>query len=153
MQLVARLFVWQPVWWLAIGSTLLGVVGQLMFRRFGIDQAGLRWPLEAMPQGLGWLVVGGLCYLLAVLLWVNVLQKLTLARAYPLLSLGYPLVYVGAITWLGESATPARTVGTLLVCTGVLLAVAPVEKAGAAFESTAREGLELSERSSGSSDP
>jgi len=40
-----------------------------------------------------------------------------------LLGLSYVLVYVGATQWprLLESATPARTVGTLLILAGVTL--------------------------------
>jgi len=124
-------------WFRAVGSLLLGVIGQLLFRRFGQSQSDAQWSvdgaldglftlsLQALPVELIWLVCGALCYVLAVLLWVQVLQQLTLARAYPLLSLAYPLVYCGAIVWLGEAATPQRTGGTLLVCLGVLLAMAP----------------------------
>ncbi len=125
------------VWCRAVGSLLLGVAGQLLFRRFGQSQSDAKWSVDGLlgelvtlslrtvPLELLWLVGGGLCYVIAVLLWVQVLQKLTLARVYPLLSLAYPLVYCGAIVWLGEAATPQRTGGTLLVCLGVLLAVAP----------------------------
>jgi len=83
-----------------------------------------------------------LCYVLAVLLWVQVLQQLTLARVYPLLSLAYPLVYCGAIVWLGEAATPQRTGGTLLVCLGVLLAVAPATQQSNAKSGTVRAANE-----------
>ncbi len=152
MQLVAPPFGLQVVWWRAIASTGLGVVGQLMFRRFGMSQAELSWPLDAMPQGLGWLVIGGLCYVIAVLLWVNVLQKLSLARAYPLLSLGYPLVYIGAIVWLGEAPTLARTAGTLLVCVGVLLAVAPASAESTMATTVEDDGAQVSERPADSLD-
>lgn len=134
-------------WGRAGASVVLGVVGQLMFRRFGMGLAesgwvpGLLWPLDVQPQaleallhGAGWLLTGTLCYLFAVLMWVRVLQQLTLARAYPLLSLGYPLVYLGAVVWLGEAATLPRTLGTALVCVGVLLAVAPARQVKAPSE-------------------
>ena len=41
--------------------------------------------------------------------------------AYPTLSLSYILVYVGATHWplLAETATPSRTLGTLLILVGV----------------------------------
>ena len=147
MQLVALL----GSWWHAIASIVLGAAGQLLFRRFGMSQGDSGWPRgvswswssEILPAGLGWLVLGALCYLFAVLLWIRVLQRLTLARAYPMLSMGYPLVYLGAIGWLGEAATLERTIGTLLVCLGVLLAIAPsADLAGA--------DLRANERSSGS---
>jgi len=126
-------------WSRAFGSLVLGVIGQLMFRRFGMSQTDAHWSFEALstlslqtlPAEFLWVLCGGLCYLIAVLLWVQVLQQLSLARAYPLLSLAYPLVYVGAIVWLGEAATPQRTGGTLLVCLGVLLTVPAVSSAEA----------------------
>lgn len=136
-------------WWRAITSVILGVIGQLMFRRFGLAQTDDEWPFgitqsvsgEIFPQGIGWLLAGGIAYLFAVLLWVRVLQQLSLARAYPLLSLGYPLVYAGAVVWLGEEVTIMRTLGTGLVCLGVLFAVAPASaSAGAASSSNTHNG-------------
>jgi len=117
-------------WLLGIWATLLGAAGQLLFRRFGQDQnpqslIGLI-SLE-IPPGVAYLVVGVVCYFIAVPLWVRVLRDLPLSRAYPLLSLSYPLVYLGAIWWLGESVTLSRTAGTVLVTMGALLAVAPNE--------------------------
>ena len=113
-------------WYQAGASVILGVAGQLLFRRFGMSQTD--WPQFdrfALPAEPGWLIVGVACYGVAVLLWVNVLRGIPLSRAYPLLSLGYPLVYGGAALWLGEAFTLQRTLGTALVCVGVLLAVAP----------------------------
>lgn len=123
-------------WLLGVGATLLGAIGQLLFRRFGLAQSSpnlLATLSESLfesksfelPVGLGYLVAGVFCYFIAVPLWVRVLRDLPLSRAYPLLSLSYPLVYVGAIWWLGESISLTRTLGTALVTLGALLAVAP----------------------------
>jgi len=132
-------------WLLGIASTLLGAAGQLLFRAF--SQAQTLSPVNGLweslgksetpwtvPTGFGYLLVGIGCYLVAVLLWVRVLRDLPLSRAYPLLSLSYPLVYCGAVVWLGESLSLQRTVGTALVSLGALLAVAPNTAAQAASE-------------------
>lgn len=123
-------------WLLGIASTLLGAAGQLLFRAF--SQAQVLSPLTGfweslwtsetpwtVPAGLGYLLVGIGCYLIAVMLWVRVLRDLPLSRAYPLLSLSYPLVYCGAVVWLDESLSLQRTLGTALVSVGALLSVAP----------------------------
>lgn len=115
------------LWLRAAGSVALGVVGQLLLRRFGMHQTD-GWPLLdtlSVPAGLEWLIIAIGCYLMAVLLWIGALRELPLSRAYPLLSLSYPLVYLGAVGWLGEEFTWSLTLGTSLVCLGVLLAVAP----------------------------
>ena len=53
--------------------------------------------------------------------WLAVLARYPLSFAYPMLSLSYVLVYVGATHWplLGEAPSPLRTLGTLLILTGV----------------------------------
>lgn len=114
------------IWQAAGGSVLLGVGGQLLFRRFGQAQSGAHWPrLDELvwPAEAHWLGGAIFCYLTAVVLWVKVLQHLPLSRAYPLQSLAYPLVYLGAIGWLDEALTLNRGLGTLLVCAGVTLSV------------------------------
>ncbi len=126
-------------WLLGILATLLGAAGQLLFRRFGQSQnspnfmEGLLDSLLGVksfdvPPGVAYLGAGACCYFLAVPLWVRVLRDLPLSRAYPLLSLSYPLVYVGAIWWLGESMSLVRTIGTALVTLGALLAIAPTDE-------------------------
>ena len=115
-------------WLLGILATLLGAAGQLLFRRFGQAQNSqtiLDWASPEIPPGAAYLLVGIACYFVAVPLWVRVLRDLPLSRAYPLLSLSYPLVYLGAVLWLGELVSVQRTAGTLLVTLGALLAIAP----------------------------
>ncbi len=132
------------IWLLGIASTVLGAIGQLLFRRFGLAQPAEGWSafdVLATPAGVGYLAVGICCYLVAVLLWVAVLRQVPLSRAYPLLSLSYPLVYIGAVVWLGEAMSPLRTLGTSLVTVGAMLAVsaAPsVTQAAAARPGTGR---------------
>jgi undecaprenyl phosphate-alpha-L-ara4N flippase subunit ArnF len=67
--------------------------------------------------------VGLFCYLISVISWLRALEQLPLNVTYPLLSLSYPLVYLGAITlpMLHETASLVRTGGVLLIMLGVVL--------------------------------
>ncbi|MEM7220815.1 MAG: 4-amino-4-deoxy-L-arabinose-phospho-UDP flippase [Pseudomonadota bacterium] len=122
----------RAVWLSAAASIVLGAAGQLLFKRFASlvgalpDTAGAL--LARVLPDAGYLLAGVVAYLAAVLLWLRVLRSLPLAQAYPLLSLGYALVYVGAIAWLGEAPTLNRTLGTLLVVLGVALAAPVAER-------------------------
>ena len=68
-----------------------------------------------------WTAAGLLAYGSSLLCWLAVLVRYPLSFAYPLLSLSYVLVYVGATHWtlLAEQASSSRTLGTLLILVGV----------------------------------
>lgn len=112
----------------AAASILLGAVGQLLLKVGAISanevtiQAGLGIELI---NTVSWLMVGLICYCLALLTWLKVLAKWPLSVSYPLLSIGYILVYIGATQWpmIGEQASLVKTVGTLLIMLGVVLVV------------------------------
>lgn len=126
-------------WLFAVLAIVLGAVGQLLLRYVGRNLGAIsvgdvgdfdwaQWSeLWARFAGdFGVLILACLCYLFAVLTWLRVLQWLPLSRAYPLLALGYVLVYGGAVAWLAEAASWNRSLGTALVAVGVILAVLPV---------------------------
>ena len=70
--------------------------------------------------GLWWSVGGLVAYGVSLLAWLNVLARIPLSFAYPLLSISYVLVYIGAIAspLLAEDLTAMRTAGILLVACG-----------------------------------
>jgi len=117
----------------AVLSILLGAVGQLLMKvgmnAFGpIGDFGSLHALTRLadPQLFALLWVGGglLCYVAAMMTWLGVLKVMDLSRAYPLLSLGYVIVYAGAVSWsrIGEQPTLLRTLGTSVIVGGVVLA-------------------------------
>ena len=87
----------------------------------GVHVAAADWA-AAVPAA-SWTVLGLASYVASLLAWLLVLARYPLSYAYPLLGLSYVLVYVCATRWsaFGESATPFRTFGTLLVVAGVVL--------------------------------
>jgi undecaprenyl phosphate-alpha-L-ara4N flippase subunit ArnF len=116
------------VYWCLIGaSILLSAVGQLCMKA-GMhalaETAATTW-LSGLLEGsaLFWTLTGLLSYGVSMLAWLAVLTRYPLSLGYPLLSLSYVLVYVGATHWpaLMETATPTRTGGTLLIAAGVAI--------------------------------
>jgi len=74
-------------------------------------------------DALFWLLGGLVCYGLSMVSWLALLAKWPLSLAYPMLSLSYVLVYVGASTWpfLHEEFSATRSIGLGIVVAGVVL--------------------------------
>jgi multidrug transporter EmrE-like cation transporter len=64
---------------------------------------------------------GMVCYGASLCVWLAALSKAPVSTAYPMLSLGYVVVAVVSVGWLGESMTPAKIAGIALICVGVVL--------------------------------
>lgn len=114
-------------------SIVLSALGQLGMKagmqNLKLARAGgeIAWSLASSPplrDALLFTAAGLAAYGLSLLAWLAALVRYRLSYAYPLLALSYVLVYIGATRWpeLAEAATPQRTVGTLLILAGVVLA-------------------------------
>ena len=79
--------------------------------------------LEAHPLAAAMLLLGIGAYAASLLCWLAALARMPLGRAYSLLSLSYPLVYVAAalLPGLGGSLSTGKTAGVVLVVLGVML--------------------------------
>ncbi len=66
-------------------------------------------------------VLGGfLLYVLGAVVWLGVLSKWDVSKAYPLVGLGF--VFTVAIGWIiGEQVTLMRALGVAFICAGVFL--------------------------------
>ena len=84
-------------------------------------KAGVQGMDSLTPNFL--LLLGLMCYGIAMLSWIVALKRYELSFAYPLLSIGYLLVFVGAFFWpgLGEQLTLNKTIGLSLVILGVTI--------------------------------
>jgi len=68
----------------------------------------------------GFIIGGFTLYGLSALMWLGVLARWDVSKAYPLVGLGFGLtVFIGI--FLGEQVTLNRVVGVVLICTGVFL--------------------------------
>jgi len=116
---------------LLISSIVLSACGQI-FMKLGmlelheiaspIGDSQLSGILSIIPA-LTWIGIGIGSYGISLLAWLGVLARYELSFAYPMLSISYVLVYLVAITWprLGETTSPLKTAGILLIIAGVIL--------------------------------
>ncbi len=79
--------------------------------------------IVASPTAGLFLLCGLSLYAAAVPAWIIALKRFDLSFAYPLLSLGYLIVYIGAFYWPGmeESITWQKTIGLSLIVVGVAI--------------------------------
>ncbi len=73
------------------------------------------------------ILVGILCLAVFFFIWLAVLSWSDLSFVLPLTALSYVVTAVLALFFLGETITPLRWAGTILICLGVVL----VTKSGA----------------------
>jgi len=113
-----------PYFLLAV-NIVLGVAGQLLIKmgvnRLGdsLDELGL-FPFLA-KAALSPLVLCGIgFYAFSAILWVILLSKLDLSVAYPALSVGYVLILLVSVLFLGEQVSLSRFAGILLIIAGVV---------------------------------
>lgn len=85
-------------------------------------------PLEQLDFGFEWLrvasstpafVIAVACYLATFALWIAILQRTRLSRAFLLTALVYVTVTMGSAFWLGESVNRGQMAGIALVITGI----------------------------------
>ena len=66
------------------------------------------------------LITGFMLYGLSAIVWLGVLAKWDVSKAYPLVGLGFLLSALVGLA-LGESVTVIRGLGVLMIISGVLL--------------------------------
>ncbi|MDN5864705.1 MAG: EamA family transporter [Gammaproteobacteria bacterium] len=67
-------------------------------------------------------VLGGLsCYVVSVVVWLLALSRVQVSIAYPMLSIGYIVTALAAYFFLGETMTPIRWAGVVVIIVGVVL--------------------------------
>lgn len=109
---------------LAFGSVALSVAAQFALRR-GMAQAEataqsqelpLWWAATLSPQ----LLLGLMLYVTSAIVWLGVLSRWEVSKAYPLVGLGF--VATLGVGWvLGEQVGPLRAGGVLLIAAGVAM--------------------------------
>lgn len=107
---------------IALASIGLSVAAQFALKA-GMAGAAARGSLAGPLGGAGvvldrFVLLGFVLYGLGALVWLAVLARWDVSKAYPLVGLGFALTV--AIGWLrGEDVTLLRLGGVALVCVGV----------------------------------
>jgi multidrug transporter EmrE-like cation transporter len=97
---------------LLLVSTLLGAIGQLLFK-YSLGLAGI--PMAE------WLALGLLSYVASTVLFLFVLSRAHLHWVYSIGGLSYVFAVIFAGTILGESIPPLRWAGVLVIFIGVAI--------------------------------
>ncbi|MGD8718786.1 MAG: EamA family transporter [Candidatus Zixiibacteriota bacterium] len=112
-------------------SVALGVTGQI-FLKYGVGTDGAITGInKALFHTLlkPFVLLGLFSYGLSSISWLVVLSRTELSYAYPMVALGYVLVFFLSWWFFGDKVTWTRVVGLLLICSGVVL-VAITKPAG-----------------------
>lgn len=112
---------------LAFVSILLLVAGQTSLK-YGLTRAGgVNFAGGQIVSGLRtvltdpYIIGGFLFYGLSAVLWLDVLSKLDISLAFPLVSLTYVFtLFIGKFLF-DETITPTRVLGVLVIIAGVIL--------------------------------
>lgn len=110
---------------LILASVGLSAVAQ-MFLKLGVGAAGIA-PGNSLAATLSayalspYVILGLGLYGLGAIMWLFVLSRLPLTAAYPFVGLGFIATMVIGIAALGESVTPMRVAGTLLIAAGCVM--------------------------------
>lgn len=110
---------------LILTSVLLNCAAQLFIRKGmllvgEVGMAGMARNAGSMLANL-WLWAAMFCYAVSILMWMAVLSKVEVSFAYPFLSVGYVVAAIAGYCFFGESLTPARIAGIVVICLGVFL--------------------------------
>ena len=107
-----------------VGSVLLNAVAQLLLKQGskvlvnngadGYSLASLGALIVNIP------ILGGLfCYGVSVLLWIHILSKVEVSRAYPMLSIGFIFNLFAAWIFFGEVISLNKLLGIILIVAGI----------------------------------
>lgn len=110
---------------LIIISALINTAAQLLLKA-GADRLKLLSgaTFDALVLGLitnPYLLLGGVCYVGSVGVWIVVLSRVPVSFAYPMVSIGYITTAIAAALILNEYLSFTRIVGILIIIFGVYL--------------------------------
>ena len=112
---------------LILTGVLLNAAAQLALKK-GMSTIGhFQFSIEniapiAMRVALNpFVIVGLVCYVVSVAVWLLVLSRVEVSYAYPLLSVGYIVTAFAGKYFFNEALTPVRWAGIVVICLGVYL--------------------------------
>ena len=112
---------------LILTGVLLNAAAQLALKK-GMSTIGhFQFSMENMvPVAMRvavnpFVIMGLICYVVSVVVWLMVLSRVEVSYAYPLLSVGYIVTAFAGKYLFGEALTPVRWAGILVICFGVYL--------------------------------
>lgn len=109
------------------GTVSLTVYGQLIFKWQTGTMGAFPSETAARLRYLGdflinpWVISAFVAALLAAMCWIVALSHLDLSRAYPFVSASFAAVLVLSAIIFGETLTPLKIAGALLIISGLVV--------------------------------
>ena len=112
---------------LVLVTVAFNVVGQYLMKRGMMDVGRISGDLQMIVASISraflnpWVIAGVVAYGMSSIFWLVLLSRVDLSYAYPALSLGYVMVTLVGVLFLGEQVSTMRWLGVIVICTGVVL--------------------------------
>ena len=103
---------------------VLLLAGSQILQKLGAARRlkGRRTPREWLRALLSPELIGAIVTIMAgTLLWLTVLYRMDVSRAFPFLSLGTVAVVAASRLWLGEHVSARRWTGVVMIAVGIAL--------------------------------
>ncbi|MGI4814053.1 MAG: SMR family transporter [Janthinobacterium lividum] len=108
-------------------GVLLNAIAQLLLKA-GVNAAAplqlsrVDWFPTVLRVATQWPIIAGLfCYVISVVVWIAALTRVPVTVAYPMLSIGYVVNALLACYLLGETLSPMRMIGIVIILVGVFV--------------------------------
>lgn len=110
-----------------LSSILLSSTAHVLLKKGTSNAADLAvhgQPLLAHIWGTAtnpWVLSGMSLHVGALVVWLWALSRVDVSFAYPFLAVGYVLVSLLAWQWLGETITPTKILGMIIIIIGIIV--------------------------------
>lgn len=107
---------------LCLLNTTLMVAGQILFK-LGSDGRKIETVMDIIGLFFTPVIFCALCiYAATTGLWLYILSRTAISRAYPIQALAYPLVLLASAVIFREQVSPAKWLGVFIIICGVTIA-------------------------------
>lgn len=103
-------------------NVLIMTAGQLFFKGsadFINSHPNLRFPMSYVMNP--WFYIAVSLYVVSTFVWIQVLTRMSLSIAYPIVSAAYILTLIGAAIFFHEHISTISILGVLLIMSGISL--------------------------------
>ena len=93
--------------------------GMISIGRFSFSLSNII-PVASHVAVNPFILLGILCYIISLIVWILVLSRVDVSFAYPFLSVGYVVITIVGYTIFNENISALRIGGVLLICLGLI---------------------------------
>ncbi|OCT12052.1 hypothetical protein A8709_29810 [Paenibacillus pectinilyticus] len=106
-------------------SIVLGAIGQVLMKlgatKLNTTASTTLFTKLLMMFTQPFIIEGLVCYGLSAIFWIFGLTRLPLSQAYPMVAIGYILVFILAVLIFKETVSLAKISGLMIIVVGVIV--------------------------------